>query len=81
MKESVYQQPIEVSSGQETVINKKFNFTSNPLTGLVLACVITMAFYALGIFPSYSFMSFIGLSIVAWLAVENGGNDVSKGVA
>lgn len=28
MKESVYQQPIEVSSGQETVINKKFNFTS-----------------------------------------------------
>ena len=26
-------------------------------------------------------MSFIGLSIVAWLAVENGGNDVSKGVA
>ncbi|HFO1051485.1 TPA: anion permease [Bacillus paranthracis] len=81
MKESVYQQPIEVSSGQETVINKKFNFTSNPLTGLVLACVITMTFYALGIFPSYSFMTFIGLSIVAWLAVENGGNDVSKGVA
>ncbi|MBA2873172.1 phosphate/sulfate permease [Anoxybacillus calidus] len=55
--------------------------TKNPLTGLLIAVVTTLIFIRTGLVPNYSLGSIIGITIVAWLAAENGGNDVSKGVA
>lgn len=71
---------IEVSSG---ITNRQglLNLTRNPLTGLAIAALCLLPFIALGTFSGFSTVSWIGILLVAWLAVENGGNDVSKGVA
>ncbi|MFE3982620.1 anion permease [Priestia sp. YIM B13546] len=62
-------------------IRKKLNFGTNPLTGLIISIVTTSFFVLMNIVPTSSFLTFIGLCVVAWLAAENGGNDVSKGVS
>ncbi|MDQ0808169.1 inorganic phosphate transporter [Priestia megaterium] len=62
-------------------IEKKLNFGTNPLTGLIISIVTTTFFVLTNIVPTSSFLTFMGLCVVAWLAAENGGNDVSKGVS
>lgn len=55
--------------------------TCHPLTGLAIALASTLAFLGLGLFNGVSTVSLVGLLLVAWLAAENGGNDVSKAIA
>jgi inorganic phosphate transporter, PiT family len=57
------------------------SLTKNPLTGLAIALLTTLSFVGLGFLDGYSVQSIIGFIIVAWLSAENGGNDVSKGIA
>ncbi|WP_124727590.1 inorganic phosphate transporter [Staphylospora marina] len=57
------------------------SITKSPLTGIVIATLTTFVFIATGLLPYQTLETVIGFIIVAWLAVENGGNDVSKGVA
>lgn len=53
----------------------------NPISGLVIALIVMGIFAPFGLFTGFSTVAIIGVALVAWLAVENGGNDVSKGVA
>ncbi|AJY78033.1 inorganic phosphate transporter [Paenibacillus beijingensis] len=53
----------------------------NPLSGLVITAVITLILYVVGSLHGLSATSVICLALSAWLAFENGGNDVSKGIA
>ncbi|MBV9597016.1 MAG: inorganic phosphate transporter [Chloroflexi bacterium] len=55
--------------------------TRSPWTGLALAGLLMLAFAATGAFAEYTLIAVIGLCLATWLSVENGGNDVSKGVA
>lgn len=57
------------------------NLTRNPFVGLPIAGLCLLPFIALGTFSHFSLVAWIGILLVTWLAVENGGNDVSKGVA
>ncbi|WP_078552325.1 inorganic phosphate transporter [Bacillus alkalicellulosilyticus] len=54
---------------------------SGVIMGLLTALGITTLFIATGLLESDSVLTFIGLTIIAWVAVENGGNDVSRGIA
>ncbi|WP_051964463.1 inorganic phosphate transporter [Deinococcus misasensis] len=60
---------------------KKSSWTAHPLTGLGIAVLSTLLIG--GIFGLLSMPTAIvlGLILVAWLAAENGGNDVAKGIA
>ncbi|OZT10693.1 phosphate transporter [Priestia aryabhattai] len=81
MNIEVQNQKVSENIEVKTVLKKKLNIGTNPLTGLIIA-ILTVAFFVItDVVPSGSFLTFIGLCIVAWLAVENGGNDVSKGVS
>lgn len=54
---------------------------AHPLVGLaiaVLSLVITASIFGMFSLP---FTVLLGMTLVAWLAAENGGNDVAKGVA
>lgn len=60
----------------------KLNKTvANLIAGLSIAVITTLLFITLGLLKGFSIQSVIGFIVVAWLAVENGGNDVSKGIA
>jgi PiT family inorganic phosphate transporter len=72
----------KLNLARETRVPKDLiSLTRNPLTGLVLALVCMLPFAAFGVFEGLTTVSWIGILLVVWLAVENGGNDVSKGVA
>ncbi|MGG3957645.1 inorganic phosphate transporter [Bhargavaea massiliensis] len=66
---------------KDNVWHRMIPLTKNPLTGLFIAVATTLIFMLMDLVPNYSLESIIGITIVAWLAAENGGNDVSKGVA
>lgn len=55
--------------------------SKNPLTGLALATILTSFFTAFNLMNNQSTLIFIGLIVVTWLSIENGGNDVSRGIA
>ena len=55
--------------------------TRRPLTGLAIALACTLACLGLGLFHGVSIISLTGMVLGAWLAAENGGNDVSKAIA
>lgn len=74
-------QKISIDIAVQTGLRKKLNIGTNPLTGLIIAILTTTFFVITNIVPSESFITFMGLCVVAWLAAENGGNDVSKGVS
>lgn len=61
--------------------SKLLSFTKNPLSGLVIAIMVTLPFILFGSFKGFSLQSIAGIILIAWLAAENGGNDVSKGIA
>ncbi|MBL0389140.1 inorganic phosphate transporter [Tumebacillus sp. ITR2] len=72
----------QLELAQETGASKRLlGMTRNPVTGLILALVCMLPFAAFGVFEGMTVVSWIGILLVVWLAVENGGNDVSKGVA
>ncbi|MED5245816.1 MULTISPECIES: inorganic phosphate transporter [Priestia] len=81
MKIEMQNQKISTDIAVQTGLRKKLNIGTNPLTGLIIAILTTSFFVMTSIVPSGSFITFIGLCVVAWLAAENGGNDVSKGVS
>lgn len=53
----------------------------NPVFGLLLAISITLIFWLVGTLQGYNLLSLMCLALTSWLAIENGGNDVSKGIA
>jgi phosphate/sulfate permease len=48
---------------------------------MVLSVLLISAFGAAGALSGYTLVPMLALGLAVWLAVENGGNDVSKGVA
>lgn len=63
----------ELAPGQKLLVN--------PLSGLVITAAMTLIFFVAGSLNGLSVTSVICLILGAWLAFENGGNDVSKGIA
>jgi inorganic phosphate transporter, PiT family len=57
------------------------SLASTPWMGLVISAVVLAVMWVSGSLTGYSATTLVGIGLVAWLAVENGGNDVSKGVA
>src|SRR5205823_248946 len=52
-----------------------------PVTGAAIAAGLVVIFSAAGALTGYTPPALLGVGLAVWLAVENGGNDVSKGVA
>jgi phosphate/sulfate permease len=52
-----------------------------PVAGAAIAVALVLIFAATGALTGYTPSALLGVGLAVWLAVENGGNDVSKGVA